>query len=90
MVIVIVIALVGFKRDRNPCVFYTFFSSRHERHGCQTAQAALLGNTAIYIAERKTCATLYTTAVRTVVISSGPVAAILILCSNFTVAIVIT
>ena len=53
------------------------FRSRHERHGLQTAQAAALGNTAIYLADRKTCATLSTTAVRTVVISSDPVAAIL-------------
>ena len=64
-----------FKRDRNRCVF-THVSNRHERHGLQTAQAAALRNTAIYLAERNTCATLYTTAVRVVVISTDPVAAI--------------
>ena len=53
-----------------PLRFYTFFSTRHERHGLQTAQAAALGNTAIYLAERKSCATLYTTAVRIVIINS--------------------
>ena len=37
---------------------YTFFSSGHARHGLQTAQAAALGNTAVYLAEPKTCATL--------------------------------
>ena len=59
--------------------FYTFFSGRHERHGFQTAQATALGNTAIFLAERKTCVALYTTAVRTLVISSGPVVALLTL-----------
>ena len=68
----------GLKRDRNPCVF-THFSSRQEGHGLQTAQAAALGNTAFYLAERKTCATLPTTVVRIVVISSDLVAAILTL-----------
>ena len=68
----------GLKRDCNPCVF-AHFSSRHERHGLQKAQAAALGNTAIYLTEHKTCATLYTTAVRIVVASSDPVAAILTL-----------
>ena len=47
-----------FKAGSRPLRFYTFFSNRHERHGLQTTQAAVLGNTAIYLAERKTCATL--------------------------------
>ena len=62
----------GLKAGSQPLQFYTFFSSRHEQHGLQTAQAAALGNI-----DFKSCATLYTNAVRIVVISSDPVAAIL-------------
>ena len=70
---------IWFKAGSQPLRFYTFFSSRHERHSLQTAHAAALGNNAIYLAERKSCATLYTTAVRLVVIASDPVAATLTL-----------
>ena len=44
----------------------------------------------IFFAERKACATLHTTAVRIVVISSDPVAAILTSRTLHTVATVIT
>ena len=70
--------IFGLKRDRSRFVF-THFSSRHIRRGLQTAQAAALGNTAIYLVERTTCVTVYTTAAGIVVAFSDPVAAMLAL-----------